>query len=163
MTGLSRRRWLLLAAAWPAAARAQETALPHPASLPAEALAAARRGEPLILLVSLPGCPYCERLRREHLAPLLRESGGGVVQIDLGSREPVVDFDGATRSHDAIALARHATFTPTVLLLGPRGDELAERLVGAGVPDFYGAYLEQRIVTARKALLVAGSAIRVET
>ena len=36
--------------------------------------------------------------------------------------------------------------------LGPRGDEIAERLVGAGVPDFYGAYFDQRLVTARKAL-----------
>ena len=130
----------------------QETALPRPASLPAEAQAAAKRGEPLIVLVSLAGCPYCERLRRAHLLPMLRESGSGVVQIDLGSAQTLVDFDGTTRSHDAVARARHASFTPTVLLLGPRGDELAERLVGAGVPDFYGAYLEQRLAAARQAL-----------
>ena len=149
---LTRRRWLTLVAALPAAARAQETALPRPASLPAEATAAAKRGEPLVLLVSLPGCPYCERIRRDHLSPLLRESGGGVVQIDLGSTRPLTDFDGATRTHDAFARTRQATFTPTVLFLGPRGDEIAERLVGAGVPDFYGAYFEQRLVTARKVL-----------
>lgn len=149
---LSRRRWLALAAALPAAARAQETALPRPASLPAEAQAAAARGAPLVLLVSLPGCSYCERIRRGYLTPLAREHGRGVVQIDLGSAQPLVDFDGATRSHDAFARARHAAFTPTVLFLGPRGDEIAERLVGAGVPDFYGAYFEQRLDTARKAL-----------
>lgn len=150
---LSRRRWLaLMAGALPAATRAQETALPRPASLPAEARAAARHGAPLIVLVSLPDCPYCERIRREHLAPLQRDAGGGVVQIDLGSEQTLIDFDGIRRTHDAVARARHASFAPTVLLLGPRGDELAERLVGAGLPDFYGAYLEQRIATARAAL-----------
>ena len=149
---LTRRSWFALVAALPAAASAQETALPRPASLPAEAQAAAKRGEPLVLLVSLPGCPYCERVRRAYLTPLARESGGGVVQIDLGSARPLTDFDGAARSHDAIARARNATFTPTVLFLGPSGDEIAERLVGAGVPDFYGAYFDQRLVTARKAL-----------
>jgi hypothetical protein len=149
---LTRRRCLALVAALPAVARAQETALPRPASLPGEAQAASRRGEPLVLLVSLPGCPYCERIRRGYLTPLSRESGGGVVQIDLGSAQPLVDFDDATRTHDTVARARQATFTPTVLFLGPRGDEIAERLVGAGVPDFYGAYFEQRLVTARKAV-----------
>jgi thioredoxin-related protein len=148
----TRRRCLVLVAALPFLASAQETALPRPASLPAEAQAAAARGEPLIVLVSLPGCPYCERIRRTHLAPLALAAGGGVVQIDLGSDRTLVDFDGATRNHDAVARARDARFTPTVLFLGPRGDELAERLVGAGVPDFYGAYLDQRIVTARNAL-----------
>jgi len=143
---------LALVAALPAVGRAQETALPRPASLPAEAQAASRRGEPLVLLVSLPGCPYCERIRRSYLTPLSRESGGDVVQIDLGSAQPLVDFDGATRTHDTFARARRATFTPTVLFLGPRGDEIAERLVGAGVPDFYGAYLEQKLETARKAV-----------
>jgi thioredoxin-related protein len=150
MARWTRRRCLALAAALPLAASAQETALPRPASLPAEAQSAAGRGDALIVLVSLPGCPYCERIRRAHLTPLA--SRGGVVQIDVGSERPLLDFDGATRSHDAWARARDARFTPTVLFLGPHGDELAERLVGAGVPDFYGAYLEQRIVTARSAL-----------
>jgi len=150
MPRLTRRHGLVLAAALPFGAAAQETALPRPASPPAEAQAAARRGEPLIVLVSLPGCPYCERVRRAYLAPL--SADGGVVQIDIVSERPLVDFDGATRSHDAVTRARHARFTPTVLFLGPRGDELAERLVGAGVADFYGAYLDQRIVTARSTL-----------
>ncbi len=37
-------------------------------------------------------------------------------------------------------------------LAGAGAQPIAERLVGAGVPDFYGAYLEQRIVTARSSL-----------
>ena len=103
------------------------------------------------MLVSLPGCLYCERIRREHLTPMRRESGSGVVQIDLGSARTLVDFDGMTRSHDAVAPATRASRRPCC-----RSDRMAmnfaERLVGAGLPDFYGAYLEQRLAAARQAL-----------
>jgi len=39
-----------------------------------------------------------------------------------------------------------------VLFLGPNGQEIAERLVGLGSNDFYGAHLDERLATARKAL-----------
>ena len=152
-TALTRRRWLAAAASTlPIFAARAETALPRPDSLRAAALESVARGEPLVLLASLPGCPYCERIRRSHLLPLAREWGGGVFQIDVGSSAAVVDFDGATRTHDAVADALHARFTPTVLFLGPKGEELGERLVGAGIADFYGALLEQRLDAARVAL-----------
>ncbi|HEX7437306.1 MAG TPA: hypothetical protein VF308_11385, partial [Caldimonas sp.] len=64
----------------------------------------------------------------------------------------IVDFDGTTRTHDAVETALQARFAPTLLFLGPGGDELSERLVGAGIPDFYGALLEQRLERARAAL-----------
>jgi hypothetical protein len=41
---------------------------------------------------------------------------------------------------------------PTVLLLGRGGAEVAERLVGGYIPDFYAAYLEQRLEQARASL-----------
>lgn len=128
--------------------RAQETALPRPASLPD----AARRGEPLVVLVSLPGCLFCERIRRSHLLPLQREQGHGVVQLDLGSATSVIDFDGVQRSHDAVVRRWRVTLAPTVLIFDAAGIEIAERLVGAGLADFYAAYLDQRLQTARAAL-----------
>ena len=119
--GLRRRRWLAWAAlAWPAFAARAETSLPRPDSLRDAARASAARSEPLVLLASLPGCPYCERIRRSHLLPLAREWGDGVFQVDVGSAATVVDFDGVTRTHDAVADALHARFTPTVLFLGPK-------------------------------------------
>jgi hypothetical protein len=42
--------------------------------------------------------------------------------------------------------------TPTVLFFGPGGKEVAERLEGASLPDFYGAYLDQRLEKGRLAL-----------
>jgi len=154
MTSLARRRILALAAGALSCATARaESALPRPASLPDAAATAAARGSPLILLASLPGCPYCERIRRSHLLPLAQELPGCVVQIDVGSRSTLVAFDGSVKTHDDVAESLHARFTPTVMFFGPDGRELAERLVGAGIPDFYGALLEQRLDAARIALV----------
>ena len=59
---------------------------------------------------------------------------------------------GVVRTHDAQVRAWGVRMAPTVLFFGRGGIEVAERLVGAGMPDFYGAYLEERLTTARNAL-----------
>ena len=132
---------------------AKDTALPVPTSLPQSALGAKAKGHPLVLLISLPGCVYCELARRNYLMPLLLESGLQAWQLDITNRSAIlIGFDGQPTTAERQAKVWKATFTPTVLFLGSQGQELAERLVGIAVPDFYGAYLEQRLATARRAL-----------
>lgn len=144
---------VLPALGWPAAVLAKDTALPVPASLPAAAQAAAAQGAPLVLLVTLTGCPYCELVRRNYLLPARSESGLHAWQLNVADRTtPLTGFDGKTTSAAAQVKAWKADFTPTVLFLGRQGQEIAERLVGVAVPDFYGAYLEERLVTAHQAL-----------
>jgi hypothetical protein len=63
----------------------------------------------------------------------------------------VRDFDGATRTHDALIKAWNVSVAPTVLFFGRHGREVAERLTG-GDSDFYGAYLEARLQHARTAV-----------
>jgi len=140
--------------AWPLQGHAKDSALPVPASLPKVAGQAAARGEPLVLLITLPGCPYCELVRRNYLLPARKESGLEAWQIDVtDSRTPLTGFDGKPTTAAVQAKAWKATFTPTVLFLGPQGQALAEPLVGAAVPDFYGAYLDERLVLARRAVV----------
>ncbi len=141
---------LALPAAW---ARAKDTALPVPTSLPQTARRAQAKGQPLVLLISLPGCVYCELVRRSYLMPLLPEGGVQAFQLDMNNRStPLFGFDGRPTNAADQAKAWNATFTPTVLFLGSKGQELAERLVGIAVPDFFGAFLTERLAAARKAL-----------
>ena len=64
----------------------------------------------------------------------------GTVSVDVVS-------SGAITSHAAFA-GRHAVrFAPTVLILGPRGEQLAAPLIGFGTADYYGYYLGERIDT----------------
>lgn len=137
-------------AAW---AHATATALPVPTSLPQAARRAQAKGEPLVLLISLPGCVYCELVRRSYLLPAQRDGNLQAWQLNITDRQTqLMGFDNLPTTAAAQAKAWKATFTPTVLFLGGQGQELAERLVGIAVPDFYGAYLEQRLATARSLL-----------
>ena len=65
-----KRRSALFLAALPGLALGRDSALPVPAALPGSAVLAVARGDPLVLLVSLVGCPYCEEVRRNYLLPM---------------------------------------------------------------------------------------------
>ena len=94
---------------------------------------------------------FYDKLRNSGIVYV--DSGLQAWQLDVSNRSaPLVGFDGKLTTAALQASAWKATFTPTVLFLGRQGQELAERLVGIAVPDFYGAYLEQRLATASKAL-----------
>ena len=125
-------------------------ALPTPASLRGAAQAAAARGEPLVVMTTLKGCVYCELVRNHYLAPMRREGLLVAVQIDVQDRQSNLQgFAGDTTTPADQARAWKARFTPTVMFFGPDGQELAERLVGVAVPDFYGESLEARLQEAR--------------
>lgn len=128
-------------------------ALPTPASLRGAAQAAAARGEPLVVMTTLTGCPYCAIVRNHYLLPMRREGKVHAVQLDVMDRTGNLQgFDGQMSTPADLARAWKARFTPTVLFFGPDGRELAERLVGIAVPDFYGEYLEARLAEARRKL-----------
>lgn len=125
-------------------------ALPSPSSLRAAAQSAAARGEPLVVMTTLSGCPYCDLVRNHYLLPMRREGLVHAVQIDIRDRTSNLQgFAGENTTPADQARAWKARFAPTVLFLGPSGQELAERLVGVAVPDFYGEYLQARLSEAR--------------
>lgn len=107
---------------------------------------------PLIVMVSLEGCPYCQTVRESHLAPLVRREGLPVVQVDMRSKSPIKDFKGSVVTHDSLIRSWGVRVAPTVLFFGPGGEEISERLVGGYIPDFYGSYLEDRLRLARMSL-----------
>lgn len=120
-------------------------------------LAGAQRGEVTVVLFSVQGCAFCEAVRREQLQPLARAGIPGYrsVDLDLADARPFRDARGhPARDASPQALARRldVRLAPTVVFLGPDGTELAERLVGYGSRDFYGAYLESRIAQSRERL-----------
>lgn len=131
----------------------KHTALPSPVSLRAAAQSAAAKGEPLVLMTTLTGCPYCDLVRNHHLLPMMRAGQVQAVQLDIRDRRRnLQDFAGNTTTPAEQVAAWKARFAPTVLFFGPMGQELAERLVGVAVPDFYGEYLEARLTEARAKL-----------
>lgn len=106
-----------------------------------------------MVMVSLDRCPFCKAVRDSHLRPLQAETGQIIVQLDMNSMQTVVDFSGKLMTHDQLIRRWGAKVAPTVLFFGRGGVEVAPRLDGAYLPDFYGAYLEDRLQVARRSAL----------
>lgn len=143
-----KRRSALMLATLPALGLAKDSALPVPASLQASAAQAVARGAPLVLLVSLKGCPFCEEVRRNYLLPM-RADGVPAWQITVDDRrQNVLDFKGQPSTGAALAATWKIRVTPTVLFFDSKGTEIADRLEGLSA-DFYGAYLDGALDAAR--------------
>jgi hypothetical protein len=147
---LSRRELLLAALAAPIVARAADAMLPMPTSLAAELDLASGRGRALVVMFSLPGCPWCKLVRQSYLGPL-RAEGQPVIEVDMTGAGALTGFDGAPTTGAQMAHALGIHVSPTVLFIGRGGREVAERLRGVSSEDFYGAYLEQRVAAANHA------------
>ena len=130
---------------------AQRRQLPLSSSLPTELGQALRTRQPLVVMVSLQGCAWCEEVRNNYLGPMQAEQGLPVVQVDMRGTLRTVSAQGQPMAHDDQVRAWGVKVAPTVLFLGPGGQEVADRLVG-GSNDFYATYLDRRLEQARKAL-----------
>lgn len=153
--GVGLRKWtvaLMGVVLWAGAAQAATDAhLPTSTSLSKELALALQRHEPLVVMVSLPNCPFCRISRRSHLNPMW-QAGLPIVQVDMRSSAPTEDFAGQPVTHDDLARRWHIKVAPTLLFIGSGGKEVAERMQGTYLPDFYGPYLQERLQQARKGL-----------
>lgn len=133
--------------AWSAPAR-----LPRLESWEPALSEAGRAGEPVIILWGTSGCPWCDALRRDVLVHVWRESaqrGVRVHEFDLADKHPLAR--APELSPALMATRLNIRVSPTVSFHGP-GGELAPRLIGYPSPDFYLAYLEDRLQQARNKL-----------
>ncbi|MEY5028129.1 MAG: hypothetical protein RLZ63_444 [Pseudomonadota bacterium] len=130
---------------------APDAPLPTSTSLARELAQARQRHEPLVVMVSLPNCPFCRISRQSHLNPMWK-AGMPIVQVDMRSDAMTEDFDGKPVTHDQMARRWQIKVAPTLLFIGAGGKEVAERMQGTYLPDFYGPYLQERLQQARQGL-----------
>jgi thioredoxin-related protein len=126
--------------------------LPLSTSLPDELAVALKKNQPLLVMVSLDGCPFCKVARENYLNPLREQLGLPVVQVDMNSGKKLKNFDGQILTQAELIRRWKIKLAPTVLFFGRGGVEVAERMVGGYIPDFYGAYLDQRLELAQSAI-----------
>lgn len=153
----SRRYWLTSALLLPGAGAVLTrpvvaAELPVPTSLANELSLALAQNDPLIVVVALRGCPFCKTAIENYLIPLHRDQGLQIVQMDMRSGQAIQGFSGTVQTHGSLSHLWGVKVAPTVLFFGRGAAEVAERLVGGYLPDFYGAYLDERVRIARLAL-----------
>jgi thioredoxin-related protein len=135
--------------------RSKNNLLPLPTDLQAAASLATRDGQPLVLMVSLPGCPWCELLRRNYLTPL-RAEGLPAFEFMIHDRSSAMrDFQGKSSTPEQLARLWKVTNTPTVFFFGRGGNEIAPRIEGVASADFIGAVIDERIAIAREHIKVS--------
>lgn len=129
-------------------------ALVEARDLAADARLAAARGVPLVVLYSREDCSWCEKLKREHLAPLSRDPAAPALvrELHMDRATPLIDFAGRRTTSADFSRQMQARFAPTVMFHGPDGEMLAESIVGFRLADFYAAYLERALQESRSRL-----------
>jgi thioredoxin-related protein len=119
--------------------------------LAADAAQAACNGQPLVLMFSADYCTYCHIVRDQYLRPLLEdERYPGIIirELTTTSNDPVKDFDGRMVTMQDLAFRYETYLVPVVVLLGPGGEILAERITGISSEDYYGYYLDEALQSA---------------
>lgn len=133
-----------------------ENSLPLAHDLVDDAKTVERTGIPLIVMVSLTGCPHCELVRRTYLLPLLRDTTAThkplIRQVEINSQDMLRDFSGRTITNAEFATRYKIKIAPVVMFLDAKGQMLTDSLVGAMIPEFYGAYLDAALVDAKAKL-----------
>ncbi len=135
--------------------RPKKPLLPFPSDLSAAARLAAKANQPLVLMVSLPGCPWCELLRRNYLLPMAAE-GLPAFEFMINERsQKLQDFKGQSITPAALSAALKVTNTPTLLFFNRDGQEIAPRIEGVASADFVGAVIDERLAAARERIKTA--------
>jgi thioredoxin-related protein len=120
-------------------------------SLPEAIIQAQKSQRPLVLIVTLPHCPYCEVVLNQYLWPIRNEIT--LFQISVKSSENLKDFDGTLITQAAWSRKAKIKVAPTLIFFGEDSVEIAPRLIGISSEDYYGAYLDERISKAKLAFV----------
>lgn len=111
---------------------------------------------PLLLEFRADYCGYCRQLEATYLSHMVKSGDYDnkilIRSFTLGKSDSITDFNGDKTDADSFAAKYHALVTPTLVFLDSNGQQVAEALQGYNSPDFYGAYLENAIATAQKAV-----------
>jgi len=138
-------------ASWMPAAQAE--GLPEVRDFSVDAKESISKQAPILVLFKSEYCPYCVQVLEEFLMPMQRrpQYGGKVIfrQIDIGSSQKLINFNGKPISQSAFAKANEVWAVPTVVLFDAEGRVLT-KIIGLLTVDFYLAYLDNASTSHRQ-------------
>lgn len=127
---------------------AEANGLPVVTDFTIEAKESRKKEAPILVLFMSKSCTYCEIVLEDFLLPMQRdpEFNKRVIlrQIETGSRDKLIDFNGVATTHSAFSSKHQAWGVPTVMLFDSKGNVLST-IVGLLTVDYYYAYLDNAI------------------
>jgi thioredoxin-related protein len=123
--------------------------LVHVGDFKADAREAAKRQIPILVVFTSPGCHYCDRVKREYLAPMLKDPTYRkqviIRELEVGSSRPLTLFDGSKSTEGAFAAEHKVFMVPTIMVFDTRGEATSEPIIGLLTPDYYFGYIQNAI------------------
>ncbi len=111
---------------------------------------------PIFLYVSSQGCPYCKRLERDIIAPMIKSGSYDekilMRKILWEESTPIINFKGEEISPGDFLLNYNIMATPSILFLDKDGNEIAKRLNGYRSADLFWYYLDSSVDKAVEVL-----------
>jgi thioredoxin-related protein len=142
------------------AAQSHGAMLPVPENLQQDAAQAQGAGKPLVLMFSLPDCPFCKVVRQHYLMPMLRDPAVAerpvIRELQITSRKSLTGFDGMLTTQAALAKRYGVRMAPTLVFVDASGEQIAAPVVGGDGHGFYIAYLDKAFEEAAKNLASGG-------
>jgi len=136
----------------PSAVSGETVSVPQAVDLRADGRLAEETGRPLMLVITREHCGYCALLKRAVIVPMIISGEYDhriiVREVMIDQSLSLVDFAGREVSPFAVANRYEALLTPVVLLVGPTGEELDQRLIGISNEEMYLFYLDRAIERA---------------
>lgn len=109
--------------------------------------------EVIVLMVSQENCGYCVRVKRDYLEPLLASNDAPPIRIlHIDRTQTIIDFNGDKSDASIIASRLGGRFTPTLIFVDSKGEQIHPPIIGLNTPDYYGFYLDEAIRVARQQL-----------
>lgn len=131
-------------------------------NLLADAKTAEQKQVPILILFSQESCGFCEIVRSDFLRPMLlnRDYDNKVLirQMEFDG-DDVIGFDGQKVDMDTFMEPYNVGFTPTVIFLDSKGNELTEQIIGITTVHFYGGFLDDNIDLSLKKLRIGSNLI----
>ena len=110
----------------------------------------------IFLEVSASYCGYCRTLEEHIIGPMMISGDYDDYvlfrKIDIDSSYPMKNFDGSATSPSRFSFQVNASLTPTLMFLGPDGEEVSERIVGVNTLELYGEYVDIALAKGHAAL-----------
>ena len=128
---------------------AADVSLTDLVDLKADTHQAESRQLPILVMFSASYCGYCSVIKEEFLKPMLISgdyTDKVIIRVlEIDADDDIRDIDGKQIDPDELAQRYNIHMTPTLAFVGPRGNELTQKLIGLTTIDFYGGYLDDAI------------------
>lgn len=132
------------------------TSLSTPTDLTKDGEQAVLNGRPIVLLFTLPGCSFCEVVRKNYLIPMQRDSREElrpiIREVIITDKRKFIGFNKELISHGELAKKYGVRTAPTVVMVDSAGKLLTQPIVGGDIAGLYGGYLDNAITEARSKL-----------